>query len=248
MTPLPPDHYHHHRRYRSDVDSSSDPTPSGDPSPSGSGTSSDAVVPFTLEVSDADLDDLRERLAHTRWPDAETVEDWSQGIPLAYTREVCEYWLDQYDWRPREQRLNRFPQFRTTLGGGGDEALGIHFVHVRSPEPDAMPLVLTHGWPGSTVEFMEVIGPLTDPVTHGDDAADAFDVVAPSLPGFGFSDKPTRHGWGVDRFAAAWDELMVRLGYERYLAPAPAILREQRGRIRPVCSRRTWAPSGNAAQ
>lgn len=180
------------------------------------GTVTDAITPFTIAVDDAALADLRERLARTRWPERETVSDWSQGIPLAYVQEVCEYWRTAYDWRAREAALNRFPQFRTVLTGGGDEPLGIHFIHARSPEPGAFPIVLTHGWPGSTVEFMKVIGPLTDPVAHGGDAADAFHVVAPSLPGYGFSDKPTRTGWGVERIATAWNELMVRLGYERY--------------------------------
>ncbi|HEY0518336.1 MAG TPA: epoxide hydrolase, partial [Ilumatobacteraceae bacterium] len=151
-----------------------------------------------------------------RWPERETVDDWSQGIPLAYVQEVCEYWRTSYDWRAREARLNEFAQFRTTLTGDGDEPLSVHFIHARSPQPDAFPLVLTHGWPGSTVEFMKVIGPLTDPAAHGGDPADAFHVVAPSLPGFGFSDKPVRTGWNVDRIASAWDELMVRLGYDRY--------------------------------
>ena len=132
----------------------------------------------------------------TRWPERETVDDWSQGIPLDYVREVCEYWRTTYDWRAREAELNRFPQFRTVLSGGGDEPLGFHVVHARSPEPGALPLLLTHGWPGSTVEFMKVIAPLTDPAAHGGDAADAFHVVAPSLPGFGFSDKPTRDRLG----------------------------------------------------
>ena len=176
------------------------------------------VSPFTVAVPDAVLDDLRDRLARTRWPERETVDDWTQGIPLAYVQEVAEHWRTSYDWRARERELNRFDQFRTTLSGGGDEPLGIHFLHVRSPEPGALPLVLTHGWPGSTVEFMKAIGPLADPAAHGGDPADAFHVVAPSLPGFGFSDKPTRAGWGVDRIATAWDELMVRLGYERYVA------------------------------
>jgi pimeloyl-ACP methyl ester carboxylesterase len=179
-------------------------------------TTSDEVEPFTIAVPDGALDDLRERLARTRWPERETVDDWSQGVPLAYLRDVCDHWRTRYDWRTREERLNRFPQFRTQLSGGGDEPLGVHFLHVRSAEPRAFPLVLTHGWPGSTVEFMNVIGPLTDPAAHGGDPADAFDVVVPSLPGFGFSDKPTRTGWNVERIATAWDELMVRLGYERY--------------------------------
>ena len=177
---------------------------------------SDAITPFQINIAEADLADLKDRLARTRWPERETVSDWSQGIPLAYVQEVCEYWRTTYDWRARELHLNQFPQFRTTLRGGADEPLGFHFIHARSPEPNAFPLVMTHGWPGSTVEFMKVIGPLTDPVTHGGTAADAFHVVAPSLPGYGFSDKPARHGWGVDRVATAWDELMVRLGYIRY--------------------------------
>jgi pimeloyl-ACP methyl ester carboxylesterase len=179
---------------------------------------SDAITPFTIRIDDAVVADLHDRLARTRWPEAETVTDWNQGIPLAYVREVCEHWRTTYDWRAREAELNRFPQFRTTVSGGGDEPLGIHFIHARSPEPNALPLVLTHGWPGSTVEFMKVIGPLTDPVAHGGDPADAFHVVAPSLPGFGFSDKPARTGWTVDRIGTAWDELMVRVGYDRYVA------------------------------
>jgi pimeloyl-ACP methyl ester carboxylesterase len=177
---------------------------------------SDAITPFRIEVDDADLADLHDRLARTRWPDRETVDDWSQGIPLTYVQEVCEYWRTSYDWRTREKELNQFPQFRTSLSGGGNEALGFHFIHAPSIEPDAFPLVLTHGWPGSTVEFMKVIDPLINPAAHGGNPADAFHVVAPSLPGFGFSDKPTRAGWNVDRIATAWDELMVRLGYERY--------------------------------
>jgi epoxide hydrolase len=174
------------------------------------------TTPFRIEVPQGDLDDLRERLARTRWPENETVADWSQGIPLAYVREVCEYWGSTYDWPSRQDRLNRFPQYRARLSGAGEEALRIHFIHARSPVPDAMPLVLTHGWPGSTVEFMNIIGPLADPAAHGGDPRDAFHVVAPSLPGYGYSDKPTRTGWGVDRVATAWDELMVGLGYESY--------------------------------
>lgn len=179
---------------------------------------SDAIKPFHLAVDDEVLSDLSDRLARTRWPEREPVDDWSQGVPLSYLHELCEYWRSSYDWRVREARLNRFPQFRAPVAGGGDEALDIHFLHVRSPEGNAIPLVLTHGWPGSTVEFMEVIGPLTDPVAHGGHADDAFDVVVPSLPGFGFSDKPTRTGWGASRIATAWDELMVQLGYDRYVA------------------------------
>ena len=171
----------------------------------------DAVRPFRIEVPEADLADLRDRLLRTRWPEAETVDDWSQGIPLAYTRELCDYWATTYDWRATEARLNAVPQFVTELDG-----LDIHFLHLRSPHPGALPLVLTHGWPGSVVEFEKVLGPLTDPVAHGGDAADAFDVVVPSLPGYGFSGKPAATGWTVGRTAAAWAVLMDRLGYDRY--------------------------------
>jgi epoxide hydrolase len=169
------------------------------------------ITPFRIEIPEADLEDLRERLRRTRWPDAETVDDWSQGVPLSYTRALCEYWLERYDWRRCEASLNAFPQFRTEIDG-----LPIHFVQVRSPQADALPLVLTHGWPGSIVEFRKVIGPLTDPVRHGGNADDAFHLVCPSLPGFGFSGKPEQPGWGVPHIADAWDELMTRLGYERY--------------------------------
>jgi epoxide hydrolase len=149
------------------------------------------IAPFSIEVPEVDLDDLRDRLRRTRWPDAETVDDWSQGTPLAYARSLCEYWLERYDWRAREARLNRFPQFRTEIDG-----LDIHFIHVRSPHDAAVPLIMTHGWPGSIIEFHKVIEPLADPAAHGGDAADAFHVVCPSLPGYGFSGKPARTGWG----------------------------------------------------
>jgi pimeloyl-ACP methyl ester carboxylesterase len=172
-----------------------------------------AITPFRIEATDAQLDDLRRRLQATRWAEPETVDDWSQGIPLAYLRDVCAYWAEKYDWRAREARLNAFPQFKTPIDG-----LGIHFLHVRSPHEDALPLVITHGWPGSVVEFHKVIGPLTDPTAHGGEASDAFHVVAPSLPGYGFSDKPTRTGWGVPKIAEAWAELMPRLGYDKYVA------------------------------
>jgi pimeloyl-ACP methyl ester carboxylesterase len=171
----------------------------------------DDVTPFKVTISESDIADLHERLRRTRWPEPETAGDWSQGTPLAYARELCRYWLEEYDWRAAETRLNRFPQFRTTIDG-----LDIHFVHVRSPQPDAVPLVLTHGWPGSVLEFWEVIGPLTNPAAHGGDAADAFHVVCPTLPGFGFSGKPAEPGWGPRRIAGAWDQLMARLGYPRY--------------------------------
>ena len=175
------------------------------------GTVSDEIVAFRIDVPERDLADLRERLGRTRWPDAETVDDWSQGIPLAYVQELCEYWASQYDWRATEARLNDLGSHRTEIDG-----LGFHFLHVPSPEPDALPLVLTHGWPGSIIEFHKVIGPLTHPVAHGGDASDAFHVVCPSLPGYGFSDQPSGTGWKVPRIAAAWMELMARLGYDRY--------------------------------
>jgi epoxide hydrolase len=165
------------------------------------------VTPFRIQVPESELSDLRDRLRRARWPEAETVDDWSQGVPLAYLRELCRYWAEEYDWRATEARLNALPQFRTEIDG-----LGIHFLHVRSPHPGALPLVMTHGWPGSIVEFLKVIGPLTDPP----DPADAFHVVCPSLPGYGFSDKPARPGWGVQRIASAWTGLMARLGYRRY--------------------------------
>jgi epoxide hydrolase len=169
------------------------------------------LTEFHVEIPEAELRDLRERLERTRWPEEATVEDWSQGVPRAYLRDLCGYWAESYDWRATETRLNALPQFRIPIDG-----LGIHFLHVRSRHADALPLIFTHGWPGSIIEFLKVIGPLTDPTAHGGDAADAFHVVCPSLPGYGFSDKPTRPGWGVERIAAAWSVLMARLGYERY--------------------------------
>ena len=169
------------------------------------------ITPFRIEVPDDVLRDLRRRLERTRWPEPETVDDWSQGVPLAYIRELCAYWAHTYDWRATEARLNALPQFRADIDG-----LGIHFLHVRSPHPHALALVLTHGWPGSIVEFLEVIGPLVDPPAHGGDASDAFHVVCPSLPGYGFSDKPTGTGWNLDRIADAWAHLMAGLGYDRF--------------------------------
>ena len=176
------------------------------------------LVPFRLDVADAELDDLRARLSRTRWPERETVGDgdgldWSQGIPLSYVRDLCGYWERDYDWRRAEAQVNAWPQWRAGVDG-----LGIHVLHARSPEPDALPLVLTHGWPGSIVEFLKVIGPLSDPAAHGGDPADAFHVVCPTLPGYGWSDKPASTGWNVARIADAWDELMRGLGYERYAA------------------------------
>ncbi|MPZ61985.1 MAG: alpha/beta fold hydrolase [Propionibacteriales bacterium] len=172
---------------------------------------SDELIPFGIEIPEADLRDLRARLRRTRWPESETVGDRSQGVPLTYMQELCAYWAETYDWRATEKRLNALPQFRTEIDG-----LGIHFVHLRSPYPDALPLVMTHGWPGSIVEFLKVLGPLTDPTMDGGDPADAFHVVCPSLPGYGFSDRPTRPGWDVERIADAWTGLMSRVGYKRY--------------------------------
>ena len=167
--------------------------------------------PFRVDVGEGQLTDLRNRLHSTRWPEPEPVEDWSQGIPLIYLKELCGYWADDYDWRKCEATLNSIHQFVADIGG-----LDIHLLHARSPEPDALPLIITHGWPGSVVEFLKVIGPLSDPVAHGGDAADAFHVVCPSLPGYGFSGKPATTGWGITRIASAWSELMGRLGYSRY--------------------------------
>ncbi|WP_107656708.1 epoxide hydrolase family protein [Nocardia suismassiliense] len=169
------------------------------------------MQPFRIQVPDQELAVLQGRLRATRWPERETVQDWSQGVPLAYIQDLCAYWANEYDWRATEARLNAWPNVRTEIDG-----LGIHFLHVRSPEPGALPLLLTHGWPGSIIEFGKVIGPLTDPAAHGGDPADAFHLVCPSLPGYGFSDRPSEPGWGIDRIAAAWAVLMALLGYRRY--------------------------------
>lgn len=171
------------------------------------------IVPFAIKASPAQLEDLGKRLAMTRWPDKETPGDWSQGIPLEYMKEIHDYWMNNYNWRDRESRLNRWPGFKTVLDG-----LGIHFLHIRARHEDALPLILTHGWPGSIVEFQKVIQPLTDPEAHGGSARDAFHLICPALPGFGFSDKPTAPGWNIERIATAWNELMLRLGYKRYVA------------------------------
>jgi len=171
------------------------------------------VEPFRIAIPDAALQDLRDRISRTRWPEHETVDDWSQGVPIDYLRDLVRYWRDTYDWRAREARLNAFPQFRTQVGG-----IGIHGYHVRSRHAHAAPLLMTHGWPGSIVEFVNVLGPLTAPEEHGGDVADAFHVVCPSLPGYGFSDKPSQRGCGVDRIAELWDELMLLLGYDQYFA------------------------------
>jgi pimeloyl-ACP methyl ester carboxylesterase len=165
-----------------------------------------------LYVEDGDaVYDLNDRLARTRWPDELPGVGWSRGVPLEYLKEVAEYWRTGYDWREHEAKLNEFPQFPTTIDGQN-----IHFLHLRSPEPDALPLIITHGWPGSVVEFLDVIGPLADPRAHGGEAADAFHLVIPSIPGFGFSGPTRETGWTEQRIAAAFAELMRRLGYDRY--------------------------------
>jgi pimeloyl-ACP methyl ester carboxylesterase len=171
------------------------------------------IQPFHSEISNDQLDDLRRRVAATRWPTKELVADRSQGVQLATLQELARYWTTDYDWGKLEAKLKALPQFTTEIDG-----VDIHFIHVRSEHENALPLVVTHGWPGSVVEMLEVIGPLTDPTTHGGDAADAFDLVVPSLPGYGFSSQPTELGWGAGRFAQAWAELMRRLGYTRYVA------------------------------
>lgn len=174
---------------------------------------SEAITPFHVSFDPAAITRLRQRLALTRWPEKETVNDWSQGVPLATMQDFTAYWRDHYDMTRLARRLNAYPQFRTKIDG-----LGIHFIHVRSKHANATPIILTHGWPGSVVEFLKIIGPLTDPEAHGGKAEDAFHVVIPSLPGFGFSDKPTEKGWGLPRIAKAWGTLMTRLGYNHYLA------------------------------
>jgi pimeloyl-ACP methyl ester carboxylesterase len=175
-----------------------------------------AITPFTIAVPDADLADLRDRLVRTRLPEQEPVDDWSQGVPRSYVADLVAYWRDSYDWRRAERLLNGFPQFVTDLEGPDGTPLPIHFLHVRSPEPTALPIVMTHGWPGSILEFHKVIGPLTDPRAHGGDPADAFHVVCPGLPGYGFSGKPASTGWNVQHIATQWGVLMRRLGYEHY--------------------------------
>jgi len=171
------------------------------------------IRPFSVEVSQADLDDLRSRLRMTRWPERETVTDKTQGVQLATMQELARYWAEDYDLLRFQNRLNAFPQFLTEIDG-----LDIHFIQVKSPHPDAMPLIITHGWPGSVIEMLNVIGPLTDPPAYGGDAADAFDVVIPSMPGYGFSAKPSTTGWGPVHIADAWITLMRRLGYTRFVA------------------------------
>jgi pimeloyl-ACP methyl ester carboxylesterase len=172
---------------------------------------SNALTPFECHVPQSDVDDVRRRLRATRWPEDATVPGRVQGLPRDEVRELCRYWAESYDWRAAERRLNAWPQVMVDLDG-----LPIHVVHARSPRPDAIPLVLTHGWPGTVFEFLRVLGPLTDPERHGAPGRPAFHVVCPSLPGYGFSGKPTSSGWGVERIAGAWVELMGRLGYDRF--------------------------------
>ena len=171
------------------------------------------IRPFHISVPQEAIADLRARLRATRFPNEQPVKDWSQGVPLAQAEALVQYWESRYDWRRFETELNSFQHFRTLIDG-----LGIHFIHARSPHTDALPIILTHGWPGSIAEFIKIIRPLTNPTDHGGRAQDAFHVVVPSLPGFGFSDKPTETGWNVSRIAFAWSELMQRLGYQRWVA------------------------------
>jgi hypothetical protein len=185
-----------------------------------------AIRPFRIDIPQAELDDLNERLAHTRWPGEPAGIGWSRGVPEGYLQELAEYWRSGYDWRVQEAMLNQYPQFTTMIDGAN-----IHFLHVRSPEPDALPLILTHGWPGSVVEFLNVIGPLTDPVAHGGDAVDAFHLVIPSLPGFGFSGPTHETGWSAERVA--------RLGRADAPARLPALWRAGRGLGR-VRDARAW--------
>jgi pimeloyl-ACP methyl ester carboxylesterase len=173
----------------------------------------DIIRPFHVHFSDADLTDLRRRVQGTRWPEQETVTDGSQGVQLAAIQALAEYWGTDYDWRKCEAKLNALPQFTTMIDG-----LDIHFIHVRSKHEDALPIIITHGWPGSVIEQLKIIGPLTDPTAYGASASDAFHVVIPSMPGYGFSGKPTATGWGPDHIGRAWDELMTRLGYSHYVA------------------------------
>jgi epoxide hydrolase len=192
---------------------------------------SEEIRPFTIEIPQPALDDLRERLARTRWPDELPGPGWSRGAPLDYLRELAEYWRTSYDWRENEARLNGLPQFATTIDGAN-----VHFLHVRSPEPDALPLIMTHGWPGSVVEFLDVIEPLTNPRARGGDAEDAFHLVLPSIPGFGFSGPIGDPGWTERRVASAFAELMRRLGYDRYGAQGGdvgAVVSPELGRVDP---------------
>lgn len=175
--------------------------------------STETIRPFKFNAPQADLDDLKRRILATRWPEKETVDDQSQGVPLATMKALAHYWATDYDWRKVEAKLNALPQFITEIDG-----LDIHFIHVRSKHENALPLIVTHGWPGSVIEQLKIIGPLTDPTAYGGKAEDAFHVVIPSTPGYGFSGKPSTTGWGPPRIANAWVTLMKRLGYEKFFA------------------------------
>ena len=183
------------------------------PLPSDQGTDEQPIRPFEYHATDQDLAELRRRISATKWPAKETVDDDTQGVQLATIQKLASYWVTGYDWRKVETQLNSLPQYLTEIDG-----LDIHFIHVRSKHEGALPVIITHGWPGSVVEQLKLIGPLTDPTAHGADASDAFDVVIPSIPGFGFSGKPKETGWGPERIARAWATLMSRLGYDRYIA------------------------------
>ncbi len=171
------------------------------------------IKPFKIKISDEELEDLNKRLAATRWPEKETVKDWSQGVPLSYIKEICDYWVNEYDWKSREEYYNTFTQFITDVDG-----IDIHFIHIKSPHKEAKPLIISHGWPGSIVEFHKIINPLIDPVSHGGKAEDAFHIVCPTLPGYGFSGKPSQPGTGVEKIAELWDLLMSKIGYNKYFA------------------------------
>jgi pimeloyl-ACP methyl ester carboxylesterase len=189
------------------------------------------ISPYRIDISQGALDDLRDRLGRTRWPDELPGVGWDLGVPLDYLKGLAEYWATTYDWRGQEAALNEFAQFTTVI-----DDQNVHFLHVRSPEPEALPLLITHGWPGSIAEFLDIIGPLTDPAAHGGDPADAFHVIAPSIPGFGFSGPTHETGWNTVRVAYAWAELMRRLGYERYGAQGGdtgALVSPELGRIDP---------------
>ena len=220
-------------------------------------TSTDApteIRSFHIDIPEKQIDDLLRRIADTRWPTKELVSDRSQGVQLAPMRELARYWTTDYDWRQCEARLNALPQFKTTIDG-----VDIHFIHVKSAHENALPLIMTHGWPGSIIELLETIGPLTDPAAHGGREEDAFHLVLPSIPGYGFSDEPTEVGWGPIRIGRAWHELMRRLGYTRYVAqggdalkasgsPSAGVRRFVWMPIKPSSARRpiasvTWEPT-----
>ena len=205
--------------------------PAADASIASASTNPESIRPYRIHVDEAQLTDLKKRIAATRWPDKETVSDVSQGVQLAQVQALVKYWGSGYDWRKAEAKLNALPEFITTIDG-----VDIQFIHVRSPNPNAMPLLLTHGWPGSQFEFLKTIGPLTDPVAYGGKVEDSFDVIIPSIPGHGFSGKPTELGWGPDRVAKAWDVLIKRLGYTHYVSQGGdhgSVISDALGRLSP---------------